>query len=192
MEKSAQLPTLKLADNIPVKVQFDGVNGKEIENEQYGTTSYMYIVYDLADEEKKKVWFATEKQQEKLLEYKVQPGKVYSLMKEKLSEDKYTKFIVTEVSAAKPNESQLNSETRNEQAVKTEGNTRVSQKVTSEKSAFQEPIPPEAAAWAIKMAVLSYDYFARGHLLSPGGSLENEIEDIARKFLTIQQKLTGK
>jgi hypothetical protein len=186
-----------LADNIPVKVQFDGVNGKEIENEQYGTTSYMYIVYDLGDEEKKKVWFATEKQQEKLVEQKVQPGKIYSLMKEKLPEDKYTKFVVTEIESAKPAAQTASSVSKQSQnkpvaEAKPSSSQDATQPRANDKNNSKGPIPPEAAAWAIKMAVLSYDYFARSHLLPPGGSLENEIEEIARKFLTLQQKLTGK
>ena len=179
MEKNPQLPTLKLADNIPVMVQFDGVNGKEIINEQFGTTSYMYIVYDIEDEEKKKVWFATAKQQEMLLQAKVQPGKTYRLLKEKLAGEKYTSFRVEE---AEKTSAQTN--IQDEKPVATPSTDSIPA------SPALENIAPEAAAWAIKMAVLSYDYYARGHLLPPGGDLEKEITYIAKKFLIMQHELT--
>lgn len=182
MEKQNQLPTFKLVDNIPAVVQFDGVLGKEIINEQYGTTSYMYIIYDVADEEKKKVWFATAKQHEVVQQIKPQLGKTYSLLKEKLPEDKYTKFKIVETAESIDDSGSMFPE-------------------SSIQSSASEPkqkprtfaVSPEAAAWAIKTAVFAHDIFERNHLLHQNkGDIEKDISYLAEKFLVMQNKLMSK
>ncbi|MBI4836688.1 MAG: hypothetical protein HY817_05535 [Candidatus Abawacabacteria bacterium] len=187
MEKTAQLPTLKLADNIPVAIQFDGVLGKEYLNEQYGTKSYMYVVFDVGDQENKKVWFATEKQHAILQEAKVQPGKTYLLLKEKLPEEKYTQFKVrplTEKELSSLNVSQQMNVSPIDQLAK-----ELKSYQAAKKDIKLGNISPEAAAWALKTAVMAYDLFERNHLLHSIDDMDEALEYLAKKFLVMQKKL---
>ncbi len=175
MEKKSSLPTLKLVDNVPIAVRFDGVQGKELFNEQYGTKSYMYILYDLSDNEMKKVWFATERQQAILQEHNIQPNQIYTLLKHKLPEDKYTQFKVT------PGEKVHLDALENYLANKGD-----------QDGEQWDYIAPEAAAWALKSAVSAYDLFARNHMLPGGENLIAELESIALTFLRMQKNVMAK
>ncbi len=183
MEKDSQLPVVKLADNVPLTVRFDGVLGKEFHNEKYNTKSYLYVVYDIANKNKKKVWFATEKQHLAVQEQKVDLNKAYTLLKQKLPGEMYSTLKVMEL----PNS---NEQTGTNDSSTTE---QLAAAIVSYDHDTQSPtenqILPEAATWAIKTAVMAYDIFDRSHVWPQDNSIEQRLHYLAKKFLTMQQKL---
>lgn len=182
MEKDTQLPILKLADNIPATVQFDGVLGKEFHNEKYDSISYLYILYDVTNNNKKMIWFATEKQHQAVLAQKISTQKVYTILKQKSEGDKYSTLKVLELPNANKDTFVTNQSATSELAEAIENYDHA--------TSSNEKVLPEAAAWAIKTAVMSYDIFDRSHVWPKDTSIEQRLHSLAKKFLAMQKKFT--
>lgn len=167
-------PKFLLAENLPEIASFENspAEARRLENEFNGKPSISFL-YDIDHAGVKKVWFATNKQQAKLLTYDIVIGKEYKIIKSKPAGEQWPEIVLQEIDTG----NEINrvpgstNQTKKQQQVLNSSNKTIT-------------VRYDAAAWSISAAI---EWIKA--MQDENQATESNIEDYAKKILAIQERI---